>query len=67
MSAFSCPHLDEEWDRCLRVESVCVPGRPGCVLRGNAVFLVPVEERLRQRDEEGPRLAETNIPASPVE
>lgn len=33
----------------MRVQAECVPGRPGCVLRANSRFLVPVEERLRQR------------------
>jgi len=33
----------------MRVRSDCVPGRPGCVLRGNSVFAVPPEERLRDK------------------
>lgn len=33
----------------MRVHADCVPGRPGCVLRANSRFLVPVDERLRQR------------------
>ncbi len=28
----------------------CVPGRHGCVLKGS-VFAVPVEQRLREREE----------------
>lgn len=44
---FTCPHLrpDDEW--CLLLKTDCVPGRPGCVMRGKSVFLVPVEERIR--------------------
>ena len=33
----------------MRVQAECVPGQPGCVLRANSRFLVPVEERLRER------------------
>ncbi len=47
--SFSCPHFDMERSYCMRVQAECVPGRPGCVLRANSRFLVPVEERLRQR------------------
>jgi len=43
---FSCPHFDIEKDACWRLKTPCVPGRPGCVLRNNSVFAVPVEERL---------------------
>jgi hypothetical protein len=43
---FSCPHFDIERDACWRLKTPCVPGRPGCVLRNNSVFAVPVEERL---------------------
>jgi len=49
MSSFSCPHFDMEREYCMRVRSDCVPGRPGCVLRGNSVFAVPPEERLRDK------------------
>lgn len=48
---FSCPHLDIDRDACLRLRADCVPGRSGCVLAG-AVFAVPVEQRLREREEE---------------
>lgn len=43
---FSCPHLDmiDEW--CRRLDSDCVPGRKGCVLRNNSTFDVPAEERI---------------------
>jgi len=36
----------------VRLKTDCVPGRRGCVLEGNSVFAVPVEERLRAREEE---------------
>jgi hypothetical protein len=50
--SFSCPHLRLEDEHCLRLNVDCVPGRRGCVLAGKAVFAVPAEERVRQREEE---------------
>lgn len=50
--SFSCPHFDVDRDFCLRLNKYCVPGRPGCVLGATAVFAVPVEERIRAKDEE---------------
>ena len=49
--SFSCPHFDINRDWCLRLDKECVPGRPGCVIKG-AVFAVPVEQRIREREEE---------------
>lgn len=44
---FTCPHLrpDDAW--CLLLQTDCVCGRPGCVMRKTSIFLVPVEERIR--------------------
>lgn len=50
--SFSCPHFDVARDFCLRLNTDCVPGRPGCVLGSKAVFAVPVEERIRLKEEE---------------
>jgi len=50
--SFSCPHFDPDQDYCRLLKNDCVPGRPGCVLGSKAVFAVPVEERLREREEE---------------
>jgi hypothetical protein len=49
MSSFSCPHFDLEDDWCTKLRTDCVPGRPGCVLRNNSVFAVPVEQRIREK------------------
>jgi hypothetical protein len=46
--SFACPHFEWETDHCLALRTLCVPGRPGCVLRHNSVFYGPVEERLRE-------------------
>ena len=55
--SFSCPHFRPDDDHCLRLKTDCVPGRRGCVLEGRAVFAVPVEERLRECEEEKRRKA----------
>ncbi len=54
--SFSCPHFDPNRDLCLRLDTDCVPGRRGCVIKG-ATFAVPVEERLRLVEEEKRRRA----------
>lgn len=46
--SFSCPHFDMDREFCMKVRKPCVPGQPGCVLRNNSVFAVPVEERLTE-------------------
>ncbi|MDO8543256.1 MAG: hypothetical protein Q7S40_22700 [Opitutaceae bacterium] len=56
--SFSCPHFEINSDGCLRLKTDCVPGRPGCVLGSKAVFAVPVEHRIREREEENRRKAE---------
>lgn len=50
--SFSCPHFETREDQCLRLKTDCVPGRPGCVIGGDAVFAVPVEVRIRAKEEE---------------
>lgn len=52
MSSFGCPHYDWDREHCIRLHKDCVPGRPGCVLCKNSVFLFPVEERLGQRGDD---------------
>jgi len=47
--SFFCPHFQMEGDRCAKLNAECVPGRPGCVLRGKVDFATPAEERLKQR------------------
>lgn len=50
--SFSCPHFRPDDEHCLRLDVVCVPGRRGCVIGKNAVFAVPVEIRVREKEEE---------------
>ena len=52
MSSFTCQHLEVADDQCLLLKTDCVPGRKGCVLAGETTFLIPAEERVRQRAEE---------------
>lgn len=49
--SFSCPHFDMDREACMKVHNACVPGQPGCVLRGNSVFAVPAEIRLAEERE----------------
>jgi len=49
--SFACPHFDPNRDACRLLKTDCVPGRRGCVLK-DSVFAVPVEKRLREREEE---------------
>jgi len=51
MSSFSCPHFDMPREYCVRLQTDCVPGRPGCVLSKNSVFAVPAEDRIREKEE----------------
>ena len=50
--SFSCPHFRPDDEHCLRLKTDCVPGRHGCVLEGKAVFAVPAEQRVCEREEE---------------
>ncbi len=50
--SFSCPHFRPSDEHCLRLNTVCVPGRRGCVLPTTAVYAVPAEIRVREKEEE---------------
>lgn len=50
--SFSCPHFRPNDEHCLRLNTVCVPGRRGCVIGQDTVFAVPAEERVRGKEEE---------------
>ena len=58
MSSFSCPHFDMERENCMRLQTDCVPGRPGWVLSKNSVFAVPIDERIRAKEEAKRRVQE---------
>ncbi len=63
--SFSCPHFRPDDEHCLRLNTDCVPGRPGCVLGSKVVFAVPVEERIREREEEKRRRALESLSTPP--
>ena len=48
---FTCAHFTPDDDGCALLRTDCVPGRPGCVLRGRSTFVVPVEERIREAEQ----------------
>jgi hypothetical protein len=64
MSSFTCPYLDIENNHCLRLDTECVPGRKGCILRGQVEFAVPAEERVRAREEEKRQMAFSQSPVA---
>ncbi len=62
--SFSCPHFCPDEEHCLRLKTDCVPGRRGCVLEGRAVFAVPADVRVREKEEEK-RQRRLEIPRDP--
>ena len=38
--SFFCGHFEAEREACRKLKCECIPGRPGCVLRGKVTFLV---------------------------
>jgi hypothetical protein len=52
MSSFSCPHLNQVNNNCIRINKDCIPGRPGCMLQNKAVFVVSAEKRINERNAE---------------
>ncbi len=53
--SFYCPHLDEPNDWCAKLNTDCVPGRRGCVLRGKVQFLEDPDDRVERRRRERER------------
>ena len=49
--SFSCPNYDLNADRCLKLDTLCVPGRPGCVAEGKVRFSEDIEIRIRRAEE----------------
>lgn len=48
---FSCPNIQDPEGLCKKLKTLCVPGRPGCVLCGKVSFAEPVEERIKRAEE----------------
>jgi len=50
---FSCPNFDFNSDNlCMKLNSECIPGRPGCLLFGKVKLSEPVKARLAELAEE---------------
>lgn len=49
--SFSCPNINESDSSCKRLKTLCVIGRPGCVLEGKVKFSQPLEERIKRAEE----------------
>jgi hypothetical protein len=48
MSSFSCQFIDKNETFCVRLKTDCVPGRPGCVLKGRFIFAIPANKRVEE-------------------
>jgi len=49
---FACKNYDLNNDRCNKMKSECIPGRPGCVLEGKVKFGEEVQIRLDKLEKE---------------
>ena len=50
---FSCPNFDFNSENlCMKLNSECIPGRPGCVLFGKVKLSETVKARLAELEEE---------------
>jgi hypothetical protein len=49
---FSCKNFDFNTEDCLKLNSECIPGRPGCVLIGKVKFSEDIEKRLKDLETE---------------
>ncbi|MBW2502720.1 MAG: hypothetical protein JRD39_07235 [Deltaproteobacteria bacterium] len=45
---FSCKNFDFNTENCIKLQTDCVPGRPGCVLIGKVKFSENIEEKLKE-------------------
>jgi len=44
---FSCKNFDFNTDNCMKLNTDCIPGRPGCVLEGKVKFSEDIENKLQ--------------------
>jgi hypothetical protein len=49
---FSCKNFDFNAENCMKLNTECIPGRPGCVLRGKVKFSEDIEKRLKELEVE---------------
>jgi hypothetical protein len=44
---FSCKNFDFNLENCMKLNTDCIPGRPGCVLVGKVKFSEDIEKKLQ--------------------
>jgi len=49
---FSCKNFDFNTENCMKLNTECIPGRPGCVLVGKVKFSEDIEEKLKNLEAE---------------
>jgi hypothetical protein len=45
---FSCKNFDFNAENCMKLNTDCIPGRPGCVLHGKVKFSEDIQKKLRE-------------------
>jgi len=45
---FSCKNFDFNAENCMKLNTDCIPGRPGCVLEGKVKFSEDIEQKLQK-------------------
>jgi len=48
---FSCKNFDFNNENCMKLNTDCIPGRPGCVLEGKVRFSEDIEKKLKELEE----------------
>ena len=48
---FSCPNYDLKTETCQRLKTLCVAGRPGCILQDKADFGEDINLRIKRAEE----------------
>jgi hypothetical protein len=49
---FSCKNFDFNTENCVKLNTDCIPGRPGCVLEGKVKFSEDIEKKLKDLEAE---------------
>lgn len=49
---FSCKNFDFNTENCMKLNTECIPGRPGCVLVGKVKFSEDIEKKLKNLEAE---------------
>jgi hypothetical protein len=49
---FSCKNFDLNAENCMKLNTDCIPGRPGCVLEGKVTFSEDIEKKLKDLESE---------------